>query len=177
LTLLGILRLLDILEHTSDGDDRMLALERYATVTQAELDATEQLVAALYATMDNPVLFKRLSLLYFAAASYSEAARRLGRDDLAPGFLLDEHPSFGSERRACSALACERLVDEARAALVARIDRAIAPFDIAGLGDRSRRDWYPVVAADAVAGAAKLQATAGQIDDMLRRCGFEAAQR
>jgi len=175
LTLLGILRLLDVLEHTADGADRRLALERYATVTQSELDATELLVAALYATMGDPVLFKRLSLLYFAAASYSEAARRLGRADLAPGFLLDEHPSFSAERRACSALALEPLSDDAREALVARIDRAIAPFDIAGLGDRTRRDWYPVVAADAIAGATKLQATAAQIDDMLRRCGFEAA--
>ena len=40
------------------------------------------LVAALYATMADPPLFKRLSLLYFAAASFSEAARRLGRPEL-----------------------------------------------------------------------------------------------
>ncbi len=48
-------------------------------ITLAELDATEQLVAALYASMGDVPLFKRLTLLYFAAASFSEAARRLNR--------------------------------------------------------------------------------------------------
>ena len=42
--------------------------------------------------MDDFELFKRLSLLYFAAASYSETARRLGRPELAPGFLLAGAP-------------------------------------------------------------------------------------
>ena len=72
---------------------------------QDELDVTEQLVAALYASMADPALFKRLSLLYFAAASYSETARRLGRPQLAPGFLLHAHPRIRPELRACAALA------------------------------------------------------------------------
>ena len=95
LTLLGILRLVDLLERTSAGPERDAALADYERTTLAELDATERLVAALYATMDDPPLFKRLSLLYFAAASFSEAARRLGRPELAPGFLLCAHPAFG----------------------------------------------------------------------------------
>ena len=102
LTLLGILRLVDLLERTSPGRDRDAALLAYEQATLAELDATERLVAALYATMDDPPLFKRLSLLYFAAASFSEAARRLGRPELAPGFLLCAHPTFGPELAACA---------------------------------------------------------------------------
>ena len=72
LTLLGLGRLLEILETTSAGAERQAALALYARTTQEELDVTEQLVGALYACMADPALFKRLSLLYFAAASYSE---------------------------------------------------------------------------------------------------------
>jgi FADH2 O2-dependent halogenase len=197
LTLLGIARLVDLLERTADGSaERQTALREYAQVTQDELDITEQLVGALYANMADPQIFKRLGLLYFAAASFSEAARRLGRPELAPGFLLHQHPRFGPELRACAAEAvevaamtssdtatatlaaspssapCAAASGALREALLARIDAAIAPFDIAGLRDRTRRDWYPVLADDLIAGASKLDASAEDIDRLLARSGF-----
>ena len=88
--------------HVARAPERDAALGRYERVTLDELDATEQLVAALYANMGDVPLFKRLTLLYFAAASYAETARRLGRPDLAPGFLLSAHPTLwpGVARRA-----------------------------------------------------------------------------
>jgi len=49
LTLLGIQRLLGILERTSSSPEHEAALREYERITLAELDATEQLVAALYA--------------------------------------------------------------------------------------------------------------------------------
>jgi tetracycline 7-halogenase / FADH2 O2-dependent halogenase len=172
LTLLGIGRLLDVLEQTSAGSEREAALEAYARITQLELDATEQLVAALYATMSDVALFKRLSLLYFAAASFSEAARRLGRSDLAPGFLLHAHSGFGPELRAGVALAMAAPQGGQRDALLARIDRAIEPFDTAGLLDRTRRDWYPVLAGDLLRSASKLDSTVEEVHRLLERCGF-----
>jgi tetracycline 7-halogenase / FADH2 O2-dependent halogenase len=174
LTLLGILRLVDLLDRTSPGDERDAALMDYERTTLAELDATERLVAALYATMNDPPLFKRLSLLYFAAASFSETVRRLGRPDLAPGFILSAHPAFGSELEACSRLAASVTPGTARVALEARIERAIEPFDTAGLLDRSRHDWYPVLASDLIASAPKLQASDGQIRGLLERSGMTA---
>ena len=175
LTLLGIGRLLDLLEGTSEGSERDAALRAYARVTQDELDVTEQLVAALYANMTDAALFKRLSLLYFAAASFSEAARRLGKPHLAPGFLLSAHPQFGPELRECAALAAARPQGRQRDVLLDRIDHAIDPFDTAGLLDGKRRSWYPVLAEDLVAGAPKLRATADDIHRLLERCGFGAA--
>jgi FADH2 O2-dependent halogenase len=172
LTLLGLGRLLDILEKTAPGAERDLALAGYSRITQEELDVTEQLVAALYANMADPALFKRLGLLYFAAASYSEGARRLGRPHLAPGFLLHAHPRFGPELRACAAIAARPPAGQARDALFDRIDRAIEPFDTAGLLDSSRRDWFPVLAEDIVAGAPKLQASADEVRQLLERCGL-----
>ncbi len=59
-------------------------------------------------------------------------------------------------------------------ALLDRIDRAIEPFDVAGLLDRSRRDWYPVLADDLVKNAWKLNASAEEIERLLERCGFVA---
>ena len=172
LTLLGIARLLDVLERTADGKEREAALRAYAQVTQDELGATERLVAALYANMGDPPLFKRLTLLYFAAASYSEAARRLGRPELAPGFLLNAHPHFGPELGACAELAMAGPDGLDRDALLVRIDRAIEPFDIAGLRDRARRDWYPVLAGDLLANVSKLDATADECQALLERCGI-----
>jgi FADH2 O2-dependent halogenase len=172
LTLLGIVRLVDLLERTSAGAERDAALKRYDDTTLAELDVTEQLVAALYATMDDPVLFKRLSLLYFAAASYSEAARRLGNPSLAPGFLLREHQEFVGELLSCSGLAAQAPCGAARKALGERIDRAIEPFDIAGLLDRERRSWYPVLAEDILACSVKLHASRAEIVRLLERSGM-----
>jgi len=56
--------------------------------------------------------------------------------------------------------------------LLDRIDRAIEPFDIAGLLDRGRRDWYPVRAGDLLAGAARLEATVEGVHRLLIRSGF-----
>jgi FADH2 O2-dependent halogenase len=177
LTLLGLARLLDVLERTGPGPDRDRALAEYERVTLAELDATERLVGALYRTMDDPALFKRLSLLYFAAASFSETVRRLGRPALAPGFLLSAHPRFGPELAACADAAAARPSGAARRALESRIDRAIEPFDAAGLLDRRRRDWYPVLAADLLASAGKLGATAAEVHRLLARTGFTAKEK
>jgi len=168
LTLLGIHRLLKIL----DGVPSEAALREYERITLAELDATEMLIAALYNAMSDVPLFKRLTLLYFAAASFSEAARRLNRPELAPGFLLHAHPGFGPDLHTCCAIALASSKGRARDELLKMIDRAIEPFDIAGLLDRSRRDWYPALAEDLLASASKLQATTGEVEVLLERCGF-----
>jgi FADH2 O2-dependent halogenase len=172
LTLLGVQRLLDALLHTAGGRERDAALRAYSASTLNELDVTEKLVAGLYGTMTDPTLFKRLALLYFSAASYSEAARRLGRPELAPGFLLHAHPRFGPELEACIAEAVAAPRGETRDALLARIDRVIEPFDTAGLLDRSRRDWYPVLAGDLMAAASKLDASVEEVHRLLERSGL-----
>src|SRR5262249_42330309 len=175
LTLLGIGRLLDLLERAAGEAERQVALREYARVTQADVDVTEQLVAVLYANMTPPTIFKRLALLYSAAASYSEAARRLGKPELAAGFLLHNHRQFGSDLRTCATAATNLGSDSDRRQLLERIDRAIEPFDVAGLLDRTRRDWYPVRAEDLFAAATRLSATTGDIRQLLERTGFVTA--
>jgi hypothetical protein len=53
----------------------LAGLQDYSRLTMLELDSAAQLVSALYAAMDRFDLFRKLSLLYFAAASFSETAR------------------------------------------------------------------------------------------------------
>jgi tetracycline 7-halogenase / FADH2 O2-dependent halogenase len=175
LTLLGIGRLADVLERLEARLEQPLA--NYERQTLLELDATERLVAALYASMTDFELFKRLSLLYFAAASFSETARRLNRPERAPGFLLRDDPTFGPESAACADEALGRPVGEARRRLLERIDHTIVPFDVAGLGDRGRRDWYPVRADDLLAAAPRLDAHEDELHGLLARCGFTPAVR
>jgi tetracycline 7-halogenase / FADH2 O2-dependent halogenase len=172
LNFLGIGRLVEVLDQTWEGDEQGVALARYAAHTQDELDATERLVAALYASMADFELFKRLTLLYFAAASFSETVRRLGRPEKARGFLLHADEGFGPELQDCCAAALGHPQGTDRDRLIAKIDRAIAPFDVAGLGDRSRRDWYPVRAEDLLDAAPKLDAAPEQLHALLERCGF-----
>ncbi|MGB9030434.1 MAG: tryptophan 7-halogenase [Acidobacteriaceae bacterium] len=172
LTLLGVGRLAAILEQDWGADTFETSLQSYAARTDRELLATARLIAALYATMNNFPLFAALSLLYFAAASYSEAARRLGTPHLASSFLLCDDPVFGP--------ACVRLLDRARqpmttaesAQLIRDILGAIEPVNVAGLGRPSRRNWYPVEASDLLDSPHKLEATREEVLAMLVRCGF-----
>jgi hypothetical protein len=58
-----------------------------------------------------------------------------------------------------------------RGELLAAIRRTIEPFDVIGLADTSRRNWYPVLAEDLVAARQKLGATREEIDGILESSG------
>lgn len=174
LTLLGVTRLAEILERNWSSEQFSLRLDQYAKTTAAELLATARLIGALYANFGNFSVFSAVSLLYFAAVSYAETARRLGRSHLASSFLLHDHPRFGPE--------CVRVLEKARAmggdidsdALTEEIQRVIEPIDVAGLTERGRRNWYPVNAEDLLRAEHKMDASRDQIREMLERCGFNA---
>lgn len=172
LTLLGVSRLARMLEEDWNTTRFQSSLRACAEQSDRELLATTRLIAALYATMNNFPVFVALSLLYFAAASYSEAARRLRKAHLASSFLLCDNPVFGP---ACASL-CERarypLTESESSQLVRDILRSIEPFNVAGLGRSGRRNWYPVEAGDLLENAHKLGATREEILAMLARCGF-----
>jgi len=171
LTLLGVSRLAQILESHWRQPTLDDALEEYARQTKEELEATALLVGALYASMNEFKLFTHLTLLYFAGASFAETARRLGRPELAGSFLLHRDPVFGPLLRECSQEALRRPRGEASLALVDKIRRGIERFDVAGLTDQTRNNWFPARAADLFESCDKLRATPQDIGEMLRRCG------
>jgi FADH2 O2-dependent halogenase len=177
LTLLGVERLAEILDHHWGFPSFSSQLKSYATKTREELLATSQLIGSLYANMNNFSVFKAISLLYFAAASYSETARRLGKPYLAKTFLLQDDSEFGPACRALLERARRLTSEQESTQLVEDILRAIEPFDVAGLSNPNRRSWYPVDAEDMLRSAAKVQSTYGEIESLLQRCGFYSSQR
>ncbi|MBI2948757.1 MAG: NAD(P)/FAD-dependent oxidoreductase [Verrucomicrobia bacterium] len=181
LTLLGISRLAQSIEHDWESDRFEPGLNAYATDTFAELLAAERLVAALYASMKDFGIFSRLSLLYFGAVSYAETARRLGRKELADSFLLHKHSRFGPRLAQCCdwvARAAQkgRFTDEEKEELQRKVVDAIAPLDSAGLCDTARRNWYPVRAEDLLEAAPKFGVGIAEIKSLLRRNGFAVSE-
>jgi FADH2 O2-dependent halogenase len=168
LTLLGVYRLAEIFERDSTS------LDTYARQTEGELLATARLIGALYATMGNFPVFVSLTMLYFAAASFSETARRLGRPHLAASFLLHDNPRF-QMRELLERARTVRTEAESQA-LSEDIRRFIEPFNVAGLADPRRLNWYPADAGDMLRGAAKLGAEQDEVARVLDRCGFHAAR-
>lgn len=175
LTLLGINRLAAAFEDHWNEPALQEALAAYETSTVEELDATAKLISAIYANMDNFPAFRAISMLYFAAASFSETARRLEKPDLAQSFLLCKDARFGP--------ACRSLLDWARIGIeshettgfIDKVMRAIEPFDVAGLCTQHSMPWFPVDADDLRRSAGKLNATKREIERMLERSGFYPA--
>jgi tetracycline 7-halogenase / FADH2 O2-dependent halogenase len=140
LTLLGIERLAKVLSHD-------YKTEQYAKETEQDLLAANRLVSALYANLANFDAFTRLSMIYFVAVSFAETAHRLGRPELAPGFLLRNHPGFQNW--------------------------SIERFNLGHFGDPARTNRYPVLAEDLLEARHKLGATREEILAMLSRTGFQ----
>jgi FADH2 O2-dependent halogenase len=174
LTLLGITRLAGLMQSHWHRPSFLPGLLDYAQLTTLELETTARLVGALYTTMDRFDLFKELSLLYFAAASFSETARRLGKPHLADAFLLCRHPIFSVQLDQICAAASKPLSAGESGILKQRIREAIKPFDVAGLADDSRHPWYPATAADLLRGAPKFGVSEKEIATMLEKCRFNA---
>jgi len=177
LTLLGVSRLAEIIQHDWGSDKFHAGLATYANQTRAELFVTARLVGSLYANMAIFPVFSALTLLYFAAASYSETARRLGKPHLAASFLLHDHPTFGLVCRDLMRRSqIERTPQESKH-LVKDILKAIEPINVAGLGNAALRNWYRVDTEDMFRAAGKVEATQDEIAELLDRCGFSMPQR
>jgi tetracycline 7-halogenase / FADH2 O2-dependent halogenase len=156
LNLLGIKRLV---RAVSSG-----TLDDYAKKTRSELEAAADLVSALYAKMNNFDQFALLTLLYFAAMSFTESAWRLDNKRLASGFLLTNDKIFSRSRaELCAAARSGQTVTRAQ------IETAITHYDVAGLTDWRRNNHYPVEFCDLISNAHKLSVDAVQVDALLRK--------
>jgi tetracycline 7-halogenase / FADH2 O2-dependent halogenase len=162
LTLLGIERIARILEGARGADvvtSAKASLARlaprsftdYAHATLAEADHAARFIAGCYAAFPRFDQFTAYSMFYFAAASFSEMARRLGVNSRAARFLGADRTAFAASLARLSPQV--RGPDPAYASAVAR---SIEPLNIAGLCDPGKRNWYPVNTRDIVRGARKL---------------------
>ncbi|MDX1932598.1 MAG: tryptophan 7-halogenase [Capsulimonadales bacterium] len=159
LTLLGIERLARILEAETSGKNLAGLLTEYGATTLAEVDATADFIGGCYAAMHRFPLFAAYSRFYFAAASFSEMTRRLGKRVPVGRFLASDHPTFGAALREGSRWLRQhgRTADESeRAAFDRWVNQSVDVLNIAGLCAPGKRNWYGVDLADVVTGAHKL---------------------
>jgi FADH2 O2-dependent halogenase len=145
---------------------------RYAEETEGDLLAAARMIGAMYATMGNFEAFAAVSLVYFAAVSFAETAHRLGKPELAPGFLMHRHPGFGQDSRKLLARAHDLVGVAETRAFVDDVRRLIAPFNVGGFGEPARRNWYPVFAEDLLDAGYKLGARREEMVALLERAGF-----
>ncbi len=171
LNLIGIERLARVLS----GGFESVDVARYVEDTESDLLAASRMIGAMYATMGNFEAFIAVSLIYFAAVSFAETAHRLGKPELASGFLMHRHTVFGPASRT--------LLERAHAidgmggtqAFVAEVRRVIEPFNVGGFGNPGRRNWYPVIANDLFDAGHKLGVSREELVAMLERAGFYAS--
>lgn len=169
LTLLGIERLGRILEETWGRPELDMRLRKYGALTLGEADATADFIGACYAAMPCFPAFAALSQFYFAAASYSEMARRLDKPHLVRRFLASDHAEFGPSLRRAAAWVRR---GEVGANFSVQVADAIACLNIAGLADPRKRNWYGVDLNDVVDGAAKLGLTPDAMRAVLRTASW-----
>ena len=164
LNLLGILRLSEAFQ-ASGAVLPTNHVAQYNQDTLSELDATADLISALYAAMDRFQDFSRLSLLYFAALSFTETAWRLGKSSRASGFLLANDPAFSELR----ARLCEKVRGGAR--LSASAIHELGPWEVAGLCGQDRRNWQRVELRDLLAHRGRLGVSAEEINAQIEKLG------
>ncbi len=146
LTLLGIERLGRFFE------EGLQDLRDYGKITLSEADNTAEFIATCYASFSNFDKFVAHSMFYFAAASFSEMARRLERAHLVRRFLAADHPQFGAAMRECS----RKLLRLDARFFAQEVKTGVDCLNIAGLCDERKRNWYDIDLEDVVTGAEKL---------------------
>jgi FADH2 O2-dependent halogenase len=165
LTLLGIERLAGLLGDVGvpSMSLRPGATRLYADATLADADRTASFIAGSYAGFRDFPMFASYSMFYFAAASFSEMARRLDSPKTPRGFLCGDSDAFTS--------AMTRLAPASPGVLRERYDgqvaAAIADWNVAGLCDAEKQNWYGVDLDDTVGSAEKLGLTRKQVRERL----------
>ena len=109
-------------------------------------------------------------MFYFAAASYSEMARRLASPRTPRGFLCGDSDAFTGALDRLSP-ATGRPFDANR--YEREVASAVADWNIAGLCDRSKMNWYGVDLDDTVRAADKLGLTEQDARQRLRATELE----
>lgn len=131
---------------TPEFESRMRASEADA---RFEADAAARLVGAAYACFRSFRLFVGIASCYLASVSFSEVCYRLGDRERANGFLACRDAKYQAAFRSIADEA-RRLASQERidgrdiAAFEERVSAAVAPMNVAGFCDSSRRNWYPV---------------------------------
>jgi FADH2 O2-dependent halogenase len=143
-TLFGVDRLGRILAEDWRRPRRKARLAEYGQAVLRELAWVDEITATCFACFDRFDVLATVTMLYFAAAIYCEERERSGKAGLDEAFLLAEDSNY----RVIAAAALEQAPAVAAAqadAFAAAVNRALAPYNLAGLCDPLRRNMYPFV--------------------------------
>ncbi|MBL6843041.1 MAG: tryptophan 7-halogenase [Verrucomicrobiae bacterium] len=155
----------------------LAALSSLARSSKADLRMVDQLIGTLYATMGDFRHFAATSLIYFAAVSFTEAALRLGKKKLAPGFLFSEDPTlsvhilstFENIKRIHQS---EKTAEERWSDLRSCVDAAISEFNVIGVSTKTKTPYFRAETAPLFEHAHKLESTTAEIKNMLISAGL-----
>ena len=164
LTLLGIERLAGAFGQAGLAPQAGLKTRLYGDATLADADRTARFIAGSYAGFRDFPMFASYSMFYFAAASFSEMARRLDSPRTPRGFLCGDSDRFSSAMTRLSPVATGDVEHDRYERDVAT---AIADWNVAGLCDPDKRNWYGVDLDDTIRGADKLRLTRNQVRERL----------
>lgn len=168
LALLGIERLGKLFAESFSRSDFQPRLQAYNDITLAEADHTAHFIAGCYAAFPRFELFTNYSMFYFAAASFSEMARRLGKAHLVRRFLAADHSTFAAAKLSLGRLLRENPSLDPEP-FAAEVKRQTDCLNIAGLCDEAKRNWYDVDFADIIRASHKLEMTAEEMRATLQQ--------
>jgi FADH2 O2-dependent halogenase len=143
---------------TDDADLR----STYAAATLADADRTANFIAGSYAGFRHFEQFTSYSMFYFAAASFSEMARRLDSPRTPRGFLCGDNPDF-----VAALLKLSPAGNVTQECYGEEVAAAVENWNVAGLCDRRKRNWYGVDLEDTVRAAARLGLTVEEVRSAL----------
>jgi len=141
-------------------------LDDYARRTLAEADQTAAFLAGCYAAFRDFPALAAYSMFYFAAASHGELARRLDAPRRC-GFLGVEDGPLSSGLASLTPARPGVTADRTR--YREAVAAAVEPWNVAGLCDPSKRNWYGVDDEDTVRAAHRLGLTGDEVRARLAR--------
>ena len=140
-TVIGVDRLMGILERSWGCPELADELRRFDAMIQTEAEFVDQVISGSFAGFREFERMIAMSMFYFATSIWSEEERRAGRSIRGSAFLSADRPEL------CTALKHAaidvRNLDLSAIELTNRIRTAIAPFNRVGLCDAKRRNMYP----------------------------------
>ncbi len=141
-TLYGVERLARILEKHWDAPDRSEQLGAYAKTMFREMRRFDRIVSTCIESFDRFGIMTSVSMLYFAAAIYSEERIRAGEHTEDDEFLLAQDARLAKiMAKVCNGSTGMAIGNEL--AFSKRVHRMIEPYNTAGLCDPEKLNMYP----------------------------------
>lgn len=140
-TLVGIERLMEIIERSWKRPQFARELQRYDEILNAEVEFLDGIVGGSFAGFEQFERMIAMSMFYFSAATWSEGLRRKGSAVRGSAFLsADDDGLKAALDRATNEISDRSL---SSTEFAARVCAGIAPFNRVGLFDPAKRNLYP----------------------------------